>query len=41
VQRVKENSNEVEVEIAPTVRVSVVRETIASVIKPVAANDAK
>ncbi len=41
VQKVREGSNEVEVEIAPTVRVTVVRETISSVIKPVAANDTK
>ena len=41
VQKVRVGSNEVEVEIAPTVRVTVVRETISSVIKPVAANDTK
>lgn len=41
VQRVREGTNEVEVEIAPNVRVIVVRETITSVVKPVAANDAK
>ena len=41
VQKVKEGSNDVEVEIAPSVRVTVLRETITSVIKPVAANDAK
>lgn len=41
VQVVREGSNEVEVEIAPNVRVSVVRETINTVIKPVAANDTK
>ena len=41
VQRVKDGSNEVEVEIAPNVRVTVLRETIGSVVKPVAANDAK
>ena len=40
VQRVKDN-NEVEVEIAPNVRVSVMRDTISSVINPTAANDAK
>ena len=40
VQRVKDN-NEVEVEIAPNVRVSVLRETITSVISPTAANDSK
>ena len=41
VQQVQENRNEGEVEIAPAVRVTVVRETISSVIKPVAANDSK
>ena len=41
VQKVRENSNEVEVEIAPNVRVLVVRETINTVIKPQAANDGK
>ena len=39
VQAVKEGSDEVQVEIAPNVRVSVMRDTISSVIKPVAAND--
>jgi len=34
-------SSEIEVEIAPNTRVTVLRETITSVIKPVAANDAK
>ena len=34
-------SNEIEVEIAPNLRVTVMRETITSVIKPVAANDIK
>jgi preprotein translocase subunit YajC len=34
-------SNEIEVEIAPNLRVTVLRETITSVVKPVAANDAK
>jgi preprotein translocase subunit YajC len=34
-------SSEVEVEIAPNLRVTVLRETITSVIKPVAANDTK
>jgi preprotein translocase subunit YajC len=41
VQRVREGSNEVEVEIAPNVRVAVIRDTISSVISPQAANDAK
>jgi preprotein translocase subunit YajC len=34
-------SNEIEVEIAPNLKVTVLRETITSVIKPVAANDTK
>ncbi|HET8997478.1 MAG TPA: preprotein translocase subunit YajC [Acetobacteraceae bacterium] len=34
-------SNEIEVEIAPNLRVTVLRETIASVIRPTAANDSK
>ncbi len=34
-------SSESEVEIAPNLRVTVLRETITSVIKPVAANDTK
>ena len=34
-------SNEIEVEIAPNLRVTVLRETISSVVKPVAANDSK
>jgi preprotein translocase subunit YajC len=41
VQRVKDGSDEVEVEIAQNVRVVVLRDTISSVLKPVAANDAK
>ena len=41
VQAVREGSNEVDVEIAPNVRVAVVRETINSIVKPVAANDRK
>lgn len=41
VQKVKEGSNEVEVELAPNLRVTVLRETISSVIKPTAANDSK
>jgi preprotein translocase subunit YajC len=41
VQRVKDGSNEVEVEIAPNVRVTIIRETINSVIKPTPANDIK
>jgi preprotein translocase subunit YajC len=34
-------ANEVEVEIAPNLRVTVLRDTITSVLRPVAANDAK
>jgi preprotein translocase subunit YajC len=34
-------SNEIEVEIAPNLRITVLRETISSVVKPVAANDTK
>jgi preprotein translocase subunit YajC len=34
-------ASEIEVEIAPNLRVTVLRETISSVIKPVAANDTK
>jgi preprotein translocase subunit YajC len=34
-------SNEIEVEIAPNLRVTVLRDTISSVIKPVAANDSR
>jgi preprotein translocase subunit YajC len=41
VQRVKEGSNEVEVELGPNMRVTVLRETITAVLKPVAANDSK
>ena len=41
VQRVKEGSDEVEVDIAPNVRVVILRDTITTVLKPVAANDAK
>jgi len=41
VQRVREGSNEIEVEIAPNVRVTVIRDTISSVASPQAANDAK
>ena len=41
VQRVKEGSNEIEVEIAPNVRVTVLRETITTVLKPAVANDTK
>jgi preprotein translocase subunit YajC len=41
VKLVKEATDEVEVEIANGVRVSVVRGTISAVIRPEAANDAK
>ena len=41
VQKTREGSNEIEVEIAPNVRVTVLREMISSVVNPVAANDAK
>ncbi len=34
VQRVKEGSNEIEVDIAPNVRVTVLRDTITTVLKP-------
>jgi preprotein translocase subunit YajC len=34
-------ASEIEVEIAPNLRVTVLRETITSVVKPVAANDTK
>lgn len=41
VQKVKEGSNEIEVELASNMRVTVLRETITSVLKPTAANDSK
>lgn len=41
VQRAREGSQEVEVEIAPNVRVQVVRDTITGVVKPQAGRDAK
>jgi len=41
VQKTRDGSDEVEVEIAPNVRVVVLRDTITSVIKPTAANDSK
>src|ERR1700728_2126235 len=34
-------SNEIDVEIAPNIRVTVMRETISSVVRPTAANDVK
>ena len=40
VQRVREGTDEIEVEIAPNVRVQVIRDTISSVVRPPgAAND--
>jgi preprotein translocase subunit YajC len=41
ITRVKEGSDEIEVEIAPNVRVIVLRGTIGSVLRPEAANDVK
>jgi preprotein translocase subunit YajC len=41
ITRVKEGSDEVEVEIAPNVRVQIARGTIQTLIKPQAANDEK
>jgi len=41
VARVKDGTSEVEVDIAPNVRVIVVREMISTVLTPAAANDAK
>jgi preprotein translocase subunit YajC len=41
VTKVKEGSEEIEVELAPNMRVNVVRNTIGSVIRPTAANDTK
>ncbi len=41
VTKVKDGVDEVEVEIAPNVRVNVLRGTIGDIFKPVAANDAK
>ena len=41
VVKVKDGTNEVEVELAPNVRVMVVRDTIGAVLSPTAANDAK
>ena len=41
IKKVTEGSDEIEAEIAPNVRVTLVRGTIGSVIKPQAANDAK
>jgi preprotein translocase subunit YajC len=41
VQKTREGTNEIEVEIAPNVRVTVLRETISSIVQPVVANDVK
>ena len=41
IKKVTEGSDEIEAEIAPNVRVTLVRGTISSVINPQAANDAK
>lgn len=41
VTKVRDGSNEVEIELAPNVRVNAVRETINTVIDPIAANDVK
>ena len=41
VTKVKDGVDEVEVEIAPNVRVNVLRSTIGDIFKPAAANDAK
>ena len=41
VQKTKDGSNEIEVEIAPGVRVTILRETITAIINPTPANDAK
>jgi len=41
VQRVKEGTDEIEVDIAPNVRVTVLRDTITTVLKPAVANDTK
>lgn len=41
VTKVKDGSEEVEVEIAPNVRITVVRSTISTLVKPTAANDSK
>ena len=40
VTKVKEGSEEIEIEVAPNTRITVVRNTIGSVIRPTAANDA-
>lgn len=39
VARVKEGTNEIEVDLAPNIRVTVLRDTITNVVKPTPAND--
>lgn len=41
ITKVRDSSDEIEVEIAPNVRVTVVRGTISALVQPQAANDAK
>jgi preprotein translocase subunit YajC len=41
VAKVRDGANEVEVDIAPNVRVTVLRDTLTSIILPTAANDGK
>jgi len=41
ITKVRDDSDEIEVELAPGVRVTVLRGTISSVLRPEAANDAK
>jgi preprotein translocase subunit YajC len=41
VQKTRDGSNEIEVEIAPNVRVVVLRDTISGIVAPQAANDVK
>ncbi len=41
VQRTNDKNSEIEVEIAPNVRITVLRETISSVVNPTPANDVK
>ena len=41
VQRTNDKNSEIEVEIAPNVRITVLRDTISSVVNPTPANDVK
>ena len=41
VAKVRDGVNEVELDIAPNVRVTVLRDTLTSIVAPVAANDSK